>query len=141
MKVGDVSLPRGQAPLAADLGLSLVDATTRFQIDSIRRQIEGELAWNRLLRAKIESQVSVGDEEVKAVIDRMNAAKGSDEFHVGEIVRIVINNLSHPLAQSSPELPPPYCRPLQPSEAEWDTGSCASATSCSSWTRGPMWRC
>jgi hypothetical protein len=38
------------------------------------------------------------------------------------------NNLSHPLAQSSPEIPPPYCRPLQPSEVEWDTGSCASTT-------------
>jgi Nif-specific regulatory protein len=32
--------PRGQAPLAADLGLSFADATTRFQIDYIRRQIE-----------------------------------------------------------------------------------------------------
>lgn len=38
------------------------------------------------------------------------------------------NNLSHPLAQSSPEVPPPYCRPLQPSEAGWDTGTCASQT-------------
>jgi hypothetical protein len=38
------------------------------------------------------------------------------------------NNLSHPLAQSSPETAPPYCRPLQPSEAEWDTGTCASST-------------
>ena len=27
------------------------------------------------------------------------------------------NNLSHPFAQSSPE-PPPYCRPIQPTEAE-----------------------
>jgi len=38
------------------------------------------------------------------------------------------NNLRPPLAHSSPEMPPPYCRPLQPSEAEWDTGTCASAT-------------
>jgi hypothetical protein len=36
------------------------------------------------------------------------------------------NNLSHPLAQSSPETPPPYCRPLQPNEDGWDTGTCAS---------------
>jgi peptidyl-prolyl cis-trans isomerase SurA len=54
-------------------------------INSIRRQIQGELAWNRLLRAKIEDTVSVGDDEVKAVLDRMNASKGSEEFHVGEI--------------------------------------------------------
>ncbi|HEY5950742.1 MAG TPA: CFI-box-CTERM domain-containing protein [Kofleriaceae bacterium] len=38
------------------------------------------------------------------------------------------NNLSHPFAQSSPETPPPYCRPLQPSEMEFDSGTCASAT-------------
>jgi peptidyl-prolyl cis-trans isomerase SurA len=52
---------------------------------SIRRQIEGEIAWQRLQRAKIESQVSVGDDEVKAVIDRMNADKGTQEYRVGEI--------------------------------------------------------
>jgi peptidyl-prolyl cis-trans isomerase SurA len=54
-------------------------------IRSIRRQIEGEMAWTRLQRAKIESQVSVGDDEVKSVIDRLNASKGTEEFRVGEI--------------------------------------------------------
>jgi len=52
---------------------------------TIRRQIEGEIAWQRLQRAKIESSVSVGEEEVKAVLDRMNASKGAQEFRVGEI--------------------------------------------------------
>jgi hypothetical protein len=37
------------------------------------------------------------------------------------------DNLSHPFAQSSPETPPPYCRPIQPTEAEFDSGTCASA--------------
>ncbi|HEY6047432.1 MAG TPA: peptidylprolyl isomerase [Sphingomicrobium sp.] len=54
-------------------------------IQSLRRQIEGEIAWQRLQRAKIESGVSVGDDEVKAVLDRMNAAKGTEEYRVGEI--------------------------------------------------------
>lgn len=36
------------------------------------------------------------------------------------------DNLSHPFAHSSPEIPPPYCRPIQPTEKEWDAGSCAS---------------
>ena len=54
-------------------------------IRSIRRQIEGEIAWTRLQRAKIESQVSVGEDEVKSVIDRLNASKGTEEFRVGEI--------------------------------------------------------
>jgi hypothetical protein len=37
------------------------------------------------------------------------------------------DNLSHPFAQSSPETPPPYCRPIQPAEMEFDSGTCASA--------------
>ena len=52
---------------------------------TMRRQIEGEIAWRRLQQAKIEDTVSVGDDEVKAVLDRLNAAKGSEEFKVGEI--------------------------------------------------------
>lgn len=54
-------------------------------IKSLRRQIEGEIAWQRLQRAKIESGVSVGDDEVKAVLDKMNASKGTEEYRVGEI--------------------------------------------------------
>ena len=54
-------------------------------IRSIRRPIMGELAWRRLQSKKIESGISVGDEEVKAVIDKLNASKGTEEFRVGEI--------------------------------------------------------
>jgi peptidyl-prolyl cis-trans isomerase SurA len=54
-------------------------------LSSIRRQIHGEIAWQRLQRQKIESQVSVGDDEVKAVIERLNASKGAQEYRVGEI--------------------------------------------------------
>ncbi|MFL6851737.1 MAG: peptidylprolyl isomerase [Sphingomicrobium sp.] len=54
-------------------------------IKSLRRQIEGEVAWQRLQRAKIESGVSVGDDEVKAVLDKMNASKGTEEYRISEI--------------------------------------------------------
>jgi peptidyl-prolyl cis-trans isomerase SurA len=54
-------------------------------IKSLRRQIEGEIAWQRLQNAKIESSVSVGDDEVKAVLDKLKASKGTEEYHVGEI--------------------------------------------------------
>jgi peptidyl-prolyl cis-trans isomerase SurA len=50
---------------------------------SIRRQIEGEIAWQRLQQRKIE--VTVGEDEVKAVIDKMNASKGEQQYRVGEI--------------------------------------------------------
>jgi peptidyl-prolyl cis-trans isomerase SurA len=52
---------------------------------AIKGQIRGELAWNRVLRRKVEPLVNVGDEEVQAIIDKLNAAKGKDEYHVGEI--------------------------------------------------------
>jgi len=59
--------------------------TSGSSIKSLRRQIEGEIAWQRLQRAKIESGVSVGDDEVKAVLDKMTASKGTEEYRVGEI--------------------------------------------------------
>jgi peptidyl-prolyl cis-trans isomerase SurA len=52
---------------------------------SLKRQIEGELAWRRLLSREVEPFVSVSDEEVKQVIARMKAAKGAPEYHVSEI--------------------------------------------------------
>jgi peptidyl-prolyl cis-trans isomerase SurA len=54
-------------------------------IKTLRRQIQGEIAWQRLQSDKIEDNVSVGDDEVKAVLDRLNASKGTEEYHVGEI--------------------------------------------------------
>ena len=54
-------------------------------IASMRRQIEGEIAWQRLQSNKIESGISVGDDEVKAVLDRLTASKGTEEYRVGEI--------------------------------------------------------
>ncbi len=52
---------------------------------SIKRQIHGEIAWARLLNRKIEPFVAVGEEEVRSVIDRLNAAKGTQEYRIGEI--------------------------------------------------------
>ncbi|MEA1071338.1 peptidylprolyl isomerase [Sphingomonas sp. LY160] len=54
-------------------------------IKSIRRQIMGELAWRRLQSKKIESGINVGDDEVQAILSKMNAAKGTEEYRVGEI--------------------------------------------------------
>jgi peptidyl-prolyl cis-trans isomerase SurA len=52
---------------------------------SLKRQIEGELAWRRLLGRQVEPFVSVSDEEVNQVIARLKAAKGAPEYHVSEI--------------------------------------------------------
>ncbi|SOB87542.1 periplasmic chaperone for outer membrane proteins SurA [Sphingomonas guangdongensis] len=52
---------------------------------SLKRQIEGELAWNRLLRRKVTPFVNVSDEEVKSIIDRLKASQGAEEYHLREI--------------------------------------------------------
>ncbi|WP_373492415.1 peptidylprolyl isomerase [Parasphingorhabdus sp.] len=53
--------------------------------ETLKRQIKGELAWSRLLRRNIQPFINVGDEEVNAIIERLNASKGTSEFRIGEI--------------------------------------------------------
>jgi peptidyl-prolyl cis-trans isomerase SurA len=50
---------------------------------SIKRQIEGELAWGRLLRRNV--QIEVSNIEVEGILARMLAAKGTNEYHLFEI--------------------------------------------------------
>ncbi|MBJ7438782.1 MAG: peptidylprolyl isomerase [Sphingopyxis sp.] len=52
---------------------------------AVKQQIRGEFAWDRLLSRNIQSTTNVSTEEVRSVVDRMNEAKGQDEFHLGEI--------------------------------------------------------
>lgn len=52
---------------------------------SLKRQIEGELAWQRYLRRKIEPITNIGEQEVQAILARLEAAKGTDEFNLREI--------------------------------------------------------
>ncbi|MDQ2878723.1 MAG: peptidylprolyl isomerase [Pseudomonadota bacterium] len=50
---------------------------------SMKRQIEAELAWSRVLRREVD--INVGDEEVQAILDRMKQSKGSEEYHLREV--------------------------------------------------------
>ena len=52
---------------------------------SLKRQIEGELAWQRLLQRNISPLVNVSAEEVNELIERLEAAKGTNEFWLWEI--------------------------------------------------------
>jgi peptidyl-prolyl cis-trans isomerase SurA len=52
---------------------------------SIKRQIQGELAWSRLLRRRVEPFVNVSEDEVQSIMDRLQASKGQQEYHIGEI--------------------------------------------------------
>jgi peptidyl-prolyl cis-trans isomerase SurA len=59
---------------------------------SVRKQIEGELAWQRYLRRNVEPRVNVSDEEVQAILDRMNRDKGTEEYHLYEIYKNASTN-------------------------------------------------
>jgi peptidyl-prolyl cis-trans isomerase SurA len=52
---------------------------------SLKRQIRGELAWQRLLRRNVAPFVNVSQDEVKEMLSRLEAAKGTDEYRIGEI--------------------------------------------------------
>ena len=52
---------------------------------ALKRQIEGELAWENLLRRNITPFVNVSAEEVNDVLARLNEAKGTEEYRLGEI--------------------------------------------------------
>ena len=52
---------------------------------SLKRQIRGELAWQRLRGRWIEPFVSVSEDEVLEVLARLTAARGTAEYRVAEI--------------------------------------------------------
>ncbi len=53
--------------------------------DSLKRQIEGEMAWERLQRREIAPFVNVSEEEVRELLARMEESRGTDEYRIGEI--------------------------------------------------------
>lgn len=71
----------GNEPKKMDDYLTSIGSSSR----SLKRQIEGEIAWENLLRRNIMPFVNVSAEEVNDVLKRMNEAKGTDEYRLGEI--------------------------------------------------------
>ena len=53
--------------------------------ESLKRQVEGELAWSNLLRRNIAPFVNVSEEEVNEILKRMEESKGTEEYRLGEI--------------------------------------------------------
>jgi peptidyl-prolyl cis-trans isomerase SurA len=52
---------------------------------SLKRQIEGELAWDRLLQRNVQPFVNVSADEVNELYDRLQASKGTPEYKLAEI--------------------------------------------------------
>ena len=60
-------------------------ATVGSSPRTLKRQIQGELAWDRLLRRNIAPFVNVSSEEVNEVLQRLEEAQGQTEYHLAEI--------------------------------------------------------
>ena len=71
----------GQNPAALDKYLGGIGSSA----NSLKRQIKGELAWQRLLRRNVQPFINVADGEVREMMDRLKAAKGTEEYRIGEI--------------------------------------------------------
>jgi len=52
---------------------------------SLKRQIEGEVAWENLLRRNVMPRVNISAEEVNEVLEQMIKDKGTDEYRIGVI--------------------------------------------------------
>lgn len=70
-----------QEPAALDAYLARIGSSP----NSLKRQIRGELAWNRVLRRNVQPFVNVSQQEVKELLERMKASKGTEEYRLGEI--------------------------------------------------------
>ncbi|MBW8784023.1 MAG: peptidylprolyl isomerase [Novosphingobium sp.] len=70
-----------QNPKAMDAYLARIGSSPA----SLKRQIRGELAWQRLLRRNVQPFVNVSQSEVNEMLDRLKAAKGTEEYRIGEI--------------------------------------------------------
>ena len=71
----------GQDPKALDTYLAKIGSSG----NSLKRQIRGELSWQRLLRRNVNPFVNVSDDEVRETIKRQEESKGTDEYRIGEI--------------------------------------------------------
>ena len=52
---------------------------------ALKRQIEGELAWENLLQRNVNPYVNVSAEEVNEVLKRLEESRGTEEYRLGEI--------------------------------------------------------
>ena len=59
-------------------------ASVGSSVATLKRQIKGELSWSRLLSRNVRPSANVSDDEVNAIIERIQKNKGTTEFRLGE---------------------------------------------------------
>lgn len=76
-------------------------ATIGSSANSLKRQIKGELSWQRLLRRNVQPYINISEEEVKEVMERLKAAKGTEEYRLGEIFLAANDNTKAQVAANA----------------------------------------
>ena len=72
----------GQAPEQFAQALSAIGSSK----ETMKKQMEAEIAWSQLVQGRLGAFVSVSDEEVEAFIQRIYDNRGKFEYRLGEIV-------------------------------------------------------
>ena len=68
---------------------------------SLKRQIQGEMSWDRLLRRNVAPFVNVAEGEVTELYERLQASRGTDEYRIGEIYLSATPTTSAAVAQNA----------------------------------------
>jgi len=71
---------------------------------SLKRQIEGELAWNNLLRRNVQPFVNVAASEVTELQERLEANRGTAEYRIGEIFLSATSENRETVAQTAQQI-------------------------------------
>ncbi len=58
---------------------------------AMRNQVRNGLLWNKVVQRELRPRVEVGDDEIDAVIERVRADAGKEEYLVSEILLLVDN--------------------------------------------------
>ncbi len=70
-----------RTPEQMDEYLTTIGASSR----TLKRQIQGESAWDRLLRRNVTPFINVSSEEVNELLAQLQASRGQYEYRIGEI--------------------------------------------------------
>ena len=60
-------------------------ATAGSSMASLKQQIRGDVAWQSLLARNVNPFTNVSEEEVRTMLERLQAQRGQQEYRVGEI--------------------------------------------------------
>ena len=68
-----------------------------IDMSALNTQVEADLAWSKVVRQSLQSEVNVSPDEVNAVLARARANQGKEEFLVAEISLPVISPAQEPV--------------------------------------------